>query len=156
MRPESPDLSDVASTRADLTGHWAVMASLGGFPIRMWITFADETAGNGTGDLGGELRLADDAADSEARTVFDTTVDADGLFEVWLPGFALDVPALNIAIAGDLLLTAATIESGWCGRGAGQVRSPIELDLTGSTFNAIPWTPGEMFPEDISANCEGE
>ena len=56
-------------------------------------------------------------------------------------------------VQGDILLAAATIEEGWCGAAAGQVRSPIMLDLVGSTFAAVSWRPGTEVPETPPNAC---
>ena len=40
-----------------------------------------------------------------------------------------------------------------CGVAAGQVTVPLPLDLAGTTFYAIPWSPGQTLPVDLPVAC---
>ena len=157
-RPETPDLSAVASSRRDLTGEYLVHASLAGaVPARLWLSllYRESVAEDGTlqAAIDGALRTVDAAPDSPASANFFAPVDADGRFEVWLPGFSLQIGGL--LVEGDILLAAATVEDGFCGEVAGSTTSPFELDLANSTFSAMPWVPGSEVPMDALNACPG-
>lgn len=158
VRPASPDLSDVASERRDLTGEYFFNASLKGIPVRLWLSLIyRETVGEDGavgGAIDGTLRAATDPLDAPARTTFFSPIDEEGRFEIWLPDFVLSLDDLNLEVSADILLAAATVEGGWCGVALGQARSPFMLDLAGSTFFSIPWaTPGGERPEEQPNAC---
>lgn len=158
MRPETPDLSAVQSQRRDLTGEYFVTASLAGaVPARLWLSliYRESVAEDGTvqAAIDGALRTVTDAPDSPAAANFFAPVDADGRFEVWLPGFSLQIGGL--LVEGDILLAAATLEDGFCGEVAGTTSSPFELSLAGSTFSAVPWVPGGEAPVEPVNACPG-
>lgn len=157
-RPDSPDLSGIASTRRDLSGEYFFNASLKGIPVRLWISLLYreqvDDAGVVRAAIDGALRTANDAPDSPARMTFFAPVDTEGRFEIWLPGFVLSVAELNLDISADILLGAATVDGGWCGAAVGAARSPFQVDLAGSTFFATPWaTPGGERPVDPPNAC---
>jgi len=154
-RPESPDLSGVASMRRDLTGEYFLLASLNGIPVRLWLSilYRETTDEDGMvrAAVDGALRTVDADVNSPANANFFADVDANGRFEIWLPDFILEVGAL--AVEGDILLAAATVDGGFCGEAAGQARSPFMIDLAGSTFFAAPWVPGTEAPEAALNSC---
>ncbi len=154
-RPATPDLSEFESQRLDVTGDWLLAASLGGLPLQLWVGLLyHEAEGPGPDGIDGIIRLTRDEVVSPPRVIFDTTMNADGQFDVWLPGFYLDTGV--IVVEGDILLSAVAVEAGiWCGRGAGVVTAPFPIDLTDATFAAVPWVPGSELPEneDILRAC---
>lgn len=155
MRPESPDLSGIASTRGDITGEYFMLASLNGIPLRLWLSLiyreGVDADGQIVASIDGSLRTVTQELDSPPASTFAAEVDADGRFEIWLPEFELDVGGL--VVQGDILLAAATVDGGFCGEAAGEVRSPFEIDLAGSTFFASPWVPGGEQPMDVPNAC---
>lgn len=157
-RPESPDLSDVPSTRRDLTGDYFFNASLSGIAVRLWLSVfyreSVDAEGATVATIDGALRTATSGPGDPPATTFFAEVDAEGRFEVWLPEFRLDLAGLEIE--ADILLGAATVDGGWCGAAAGQARQPFSLPLDGSTFFAVPWaTPGGEQPADVPNACPG-
>lgn len=154
-RPASPDLSDIESQRLDVTGDWLLSASLGGLPLQLWVGLLYRPAeGMGPDGIDGLIRLTRDEVVSPARVIFDTTMNADGQFDVWLPGFYLDTEI--IVVEGDILLSAVAIDENlWCGRGGGAVTSPFPIDLSTATFAAVRWTPGTEppSPQDSLQAC---
>jgi len=153
LRPDSPDLSDIEGQRLDVTGDWVLSASLGGLPLQLWVGLLSHPGGEmGPDGIDGLIRLTRDEPVSPARVIFDTTMNADGEFDVWLPGFYLDTDV--IVVEGDILLSAVAIDEGfWCGRGNGVVTSPFPLDLSDATFAAIRWVPGTEPPEAPLRAC---
>ena len=148
-RPEPPSV-DVDSARRDLSGDWLVSASLSGLPLSLWVALSYREH-DSQASVDGTLRLVADPVDAPGRAYFSAPVDESGRFEIWLPGLSLEVNGLMVQ--GDILLAAATIEEGWCGAAAGQVSSPIMLDLVGSTFAAVSWIPGTEVPETPPNAC---
>jgi hypothetical protein len=150
MRPPSPDLSSVPSKLADLTGQWILNSKLAGsLPEKLWVSlsFVPATDGSG-GSLDGALRKATDAPGGAALLTFSTVMSPDGRFELWLPNLSIG------AVKADLLLEGATLDmNGFCGKGAGQVHQPLDLDLDGTTFGAARWTPGTPVPDNIPDRC---
>ena len=141
------------SRRSDLSGEWAVLASLGGVPVRMWITLMDPTSGTGAGDLNGELRIADDMPGDPARVVFETNVDADGYFEVWLPRFVLDLPALSVA--GDLLCQQRQ-SRGAVWTGCRTIDSTVRTASGRFDLQCSCLEPADEFPVDIVPSCPSD
>ena len=149
-RPASPDLGDLAAERRDITGHWFLNAKLSGISLSLWLSLVYSDGPEGA-SLDGALRRSGDVPGAAALGTFSTTVDDDALFEVWLPGFALSTDLAEIE--ADILLVGAILPTALCGGLAGQVRAPLMLDLAGSTFLAVPWTPGTAVPEDLGSTC---
>lgn len=147
-RPASPDLGDVAGERRDISGHWLLRASIVGLPLDLWLSLV-YGEGDENATLDGALRRAADPPGSPALTTFDTRVDADGFFEVWLPDFELTT---TITIEGDILLRGAILPSAFCGGVAGALTAP-PLVLDGSTFLAVPWIPGTDLPAEVGRTC---
>ena len=65
-----------------------------------------------------------------------------------------------IRVEGDLLIGGVILPNGasdgspiWCGEAAGQARSPLMLDLAGTSLYAVPWVPGTPAPEDFPNTC---
>ena len=87
---------------------------------------------------------------------FTTTVDQDGHFEVWLPGFSVNA---GIEIEADILLNAVifqdtdTQQINWCGIAGGRVSKPLEIDLIGTTFYGHRWQVGEAVPDPLYDAC---
>ena len=152
-KPEAPDLSDEMSTRSELTGHWILNAQLAGLPLNLWLSFYDHQP-NSAGVIDGSVRLTRDEVDAPPRIQFSTQVDANGRFEIWFGDLDLEITPLTIR--GNLLLSATTQAPHFCGAGAGHIREPFEIDLTGTTFYAEPWVPGSAVPEDLPVACPAE
>lgn len=157
QRPEAPDLGTPASA-ADLTGHWVLQTLLAGaLPLQLWISLVYTPALPGADGgvapalLDGALRQATAGPDGPVLANFSTTVNEDGRFEVWVPGFELTVGP--VSVEADILLVAATLDDGLCGVVGGAVFSPMELDLTGSTFAGVRWIPGDPIPEGLPSAC---
>jgi hypothetical protein len=82
-------------------------------------------------------------------------VDDGGCFlldmgEVSLPGPTN--PITGSDIAATITLVGCFDPQGYCGTVEGMVHMPIMLDLTGSTFAAVPVDP-EMLPTDFPSSC---
>jgi hypothetical protein len=153
-KPPSPDLSSVPSASADLTGDWIITANLAGsVPLKLWasLVYTPGTPDGGTfaGSLDGALRRATDSPGSLALSNFTTQVTSDGRFEVWLPQLVAGTIQASVLLVG-----ATRSPDVFCGAGAGQVHKPIDLDLAGTTFGAIRWTPGTPVPDPTVDHCE--
>jgi hypothetical protein len=149
-KPMPPDLSSVPSMAADVSGDWLLNASLAGsVPLQLWASLKYTQAADGTGALDGALRRATDPIGSVALTTFSTAVTADGRFEIWMP--QLQVGTVDASV---LLVGATHDADSFCGAGAGRVHKPIDLDLKGTTFGAIRWTPGTPLPTAIPNRCQ--
>ncbi len=133
-------------------------------PLKLWasLIYTPDPAGGG-GALSGALRRELDPFDAPPLVTFSTLVDAEGRFDVWLPGFVLDGA---VRVEADLLIRGATLvgEGGaegsaggaaaaWCGGGAGQVRRPAPIALEGTTLYAHRWTPGTSAPDPLLGAC---
>lgn len=157
-RPESPDLGDVQSARRDLTGEYFLLASLRGIAVRLWLSVLYRETVDADGEahaaIDGALRAITAPPGSPPSATFFAPVDGEGRFEVWLPDFSIQVGAT--AVDADILLGAATVDGGFCGAAAGAARSPFMLDIAGSTFFAMPWTPGTEVPMDAPNACPAE
>lgn len=83
-------------------------------------------------------------------------LDEDGRFAVQLLDFF--VPGAANPITGSDLTASLLIEGQafgsalWCGEVSGEVTSPLELDLTGSTFAFEP-VDGTALPDPVLARC---
>lgn len=152
QRPDSPDLSGVASEARDLTGTYIFSARVNGaVPLQLWLSLV-HTQSESAGSLDGALRSVNDMPGAEALETFTTSVDADGRFEIWIP--ELVVVTELATVEANLLLTAATVEGGICGLGAGEVITPPLGALNErTTFFAQPWEPGTDLPEGAPAAC---
>jgi hypothetical protein len=149
-RPMSPDLSSVPSALADLSGDWILDANLAqSVPLKLWasLVFTASPAGDG-GSIDGALRHATDPPGSIALATFSTVVSADGRFEVWLPGLVAGTTQASVLLVG-----ATRSAEVFCGAGAGRVHKPIDLDLAGTTFGAVRWTPGTPLPAMAPDHC---
>ncbi len=156
-RPEAPDLG-VTGVATDLSGHWLLQTMLAGaLPLQLWMSLVWAPARTGPdgglspATIDGALRQATGGSEDVVLANFSTTVQPDGSFEVWVPGFALEVGPVHVG--ADILLVAASLDDGLCGAVAGAVHSPMELDLAGSTFAGVRWTPGDEIPEGLPAAC---
>ncbi|HEY2748698.1 MAG TPA: hypothetical protein VGL86_28960 [Polyangia bacterium] len=148
--PMAPDLSSVSSVLADLSGNWILDANLAQeLPEKLWaeLVFTPSPSGAG-GSLDGALRRATDAPGSVALATFSTVVSADGRFELWLPTLVVGTTQASVLLVG-----ATRSADVFCGAGAGRVHTPIDLDLTGTTFGATRWTPGTALPTDAPDHC---
>lgn len=148
-RPMAPDLSSVPSVPADLSGNWILTAKLAGsIGLALWATLVFTPGPDGGGALDGALRRATDPPGSVALTTFSTAVAPDGRFELWLP----ELVAGNTQ-ASVLLVGATRSADVLCGAGAGRVHKPVDLDLAGTTFGAVRWTPGTPLPTGAPDHC---
>lgn len=155
-RPDPPDLSGVTTQLGDITGHWLVNVQTSAIPLKLWASLIYTPAPEGAGGyLEGSLRREMDTYDAPPLARISANVDADGRFEIWLPGLQV------LAFTADLLISAAILPpiegearpAGWCGAGAGLV-SPINLNLEGSTLYAQPWVPGSpLVEEELLSAC---
>ncbi|MCA9539147.1 MAG: hypothetical protein KC620_09700 [Myxococcales bacterium] len=156
-RPDPPDLSRYPSVRRDLTGDYFFLGALNGaIAVRLWISLFYREGPGPDGEklatIDGTLRAASDPVDAPPRMYFSAPVTEDGRFEVWLPGFKLQVGAIDVD--ADILLGAVTTDGGFCGSATGQARSPFELPITeNTTYFAIPWMPGPDRPVDQPNAC---
>ncbi|MDB4969463.1 MAG: hypothetical protein JWN44_5152 [Myxococcales bacterium] len=149
-RPMSPDLSSVSSAAADLTGNWILDANLAqSLPLRLWASLVYVPSADGGGSLDGALRRAIDPPGSVALTTFSTPVTPDGRFELWLPALAIGTTQASVLLVG-----ATRSADVFCGAGAGRVHKPIDLDLMGTTFGAVRWTPGTALPAGVPDRCQ--
>jgi len=155
-RPESPDLSAVTTQLGDITGHWLVNVKTSILPLKLWASLIYTPAPEATGGyIEGSLRRDTDAFDAPPLATISASVDAEGRFEIWLPGLQV------LTLSADLLITAAILPPaegearpvGWCGAGAGMVGPPFNLDLAGSTLYAHPWVPGSPEPVELFEAC---
>ena len=167
-RPELNQLARVGSAPADISGHWLVNVALPvALPLKLWASL-NYTApredmpieGAEGGVVDGTLRREADPIDAEPIARFTSPVSAEGVFEVWMPNFTLDG---LVSVAGDLLIGGVIIPPKtedeslfWCGEAAGEARSPLMLDLAGTTLFASPWIPGEPAPEGMPNACPSE
>jgi hypothetical protein len=164
-RPELPPLARQDSAPADVSGHWLVNVKLPvPIPLKLWASLVytppnpnAEAEGAEGGIIDGTLRREADPIDAEPIIRFTSMVSADGVFEVWMPNFTLDGV---VSVAGDLLIGGVLIPSSteedtlvWCGEAAGEARSPLMLDLAGTTLYAVPWEPGSPAPEGLLDAC---
>jgi hypothetical protein len=153
-RPTSPDLTDVSSVAADVTGHFLVTARLAnGFALQLWLSLVYAGGPDG-GTLDGAIHKTQDAPGTPAAATFTTTVTPDGRFELWLPTFSMQT---NLGrLEADILLSAVTLGAdGFCGEGAGQVRRPLAMSLEGATFAAQRFVPGTAAPpaNEVASAC---
>jgi hypothetical protein len=153
-RPASPDLSDVPSSAADVSGHWLVTARLAnGFALQLWLSLVYAGGPEG-GTLDGAIHKTQDTPGTPAAATFTTTVTPDGRFELWLPTFAMQT---NLGrLEADILLSAVTASAdAFCGEGAGQVRRPLAMSLEGATFAAQRFVPGTTAPpaNEVASAC---
>ena len=153
VRPESPDLSEMPSIAADLTGHWLVTARLAnGLALQLWLSLVYAGGAEG-GTLDGAIHRTQDLPGTPAAATFTTSVTPDGRFELWLPEFSMRTSLGQLH--ADILLAAATVDAEvFCGEGAGIVNRPLSTPLAGSTFGArrfVPGTPPTPAAESLDA-----
>ena len=149
-QPMAPDLSSVPSALADLSGNWILTANLAQeVPLKLWAELVFTPSPNGAGgSLDGALRRATDPPGSVALTTFSTVVSPDGRFELWMPSLVVGTTQASVLLVG-----ATRSADVFCGAGAGRVHQPIDLDLMGTTFGAVRWTPGTDLPTDAPDRC---
>jgi hypothetical protein len=149
--PPAPDLSAVASQPADLTGHWLVNVQTGfGVPLRLWLalTYSATDAG---GWLDGALRTTNTMPGTAPLATFGVPVDPQGRFTIWLPDARLTG---TVTVEGDILFAGATLDADhFCGAAAGEITSPLQKPLEGTTFSAERWTPGTEVPTGTPNRC---
>jgi hypothetical protein len=146
----SPDLSSVSSVAADLSGDWILSADLAqSLSLGLWASLVYTPSPDGGGALDGALRRATDPPGSIALATFSTLVSPDGRFELWLPALAIGTTQASVLLVG-----ATRSADVFCGAGAGRVHKPIDLDLAGTTFGAVRWTPGTPLPTDAPDRCQ--
>ena len=164
QKPDLPSLEREGSAPADITGHWYLNVSLaGGLSLPLWASLVytpppaeGVTEGAEGGVIDGALRRADDPLDAAPLARFTAPINADGVFEVWLPNFTLEG---DLSVEGDLLIGGVIIpnedpaQTYWCGEAAGEARRPIPLPLNGTTLYATPWVPGTPAPTDPLSAC---
>ena len=162
LRPEAPAIEG-ESVPGELSGHWYLNAKLrGALPLQLWVSLVQSSAAGEAGSIDGAIRRGVDPVAAPALATFSAPLDREGRFEIWLPNFSLETETAEIL--GDILLAAITLPSesegdptpAFCGGAAGEVSKPIPLDLEGTTFYALRWTPGEPAPEEIPAACPNE
>ena len=152
-RPEPPDLSEVPSQRANLTGHWLLQTTPIGnlIPLQLWLSLL-QSDGEQNSAIDGAVRLGDAELGTPALATFSTLADGDGRFEIWLDSLSIDSGAIQVE--ADVLLAAATLdEDSFCGAGAGDVRRPIPISLDETRFYATRWAPGEPPPQTLADRC---
>ncbi len=164
-RPELPVLAREGSAPADLSGHWLVNVKLPApVPLKLWASLiytapneAMPVEGAEGGLIDGTLRRETDPIDAEPLIRFSSKVSSEGTFEVWMPNFVLDGA---IRVEGDLLIGGVILPAGsadgsliWCGEAAGEARSPLMLDLAGTSLYALPWIPGSPAPSEFPNAC---
>ncbi|MEE2755089.1 MAG: hypothetical protein VYA30_00455 [Myxococcota bacterium] len=156
IQPNRPAFDVASGQRHNITGDWFLQANLSGLPLNLWISLNYRSGDEITSpaSLDGSLRLATDPIEQPARLTFSAQVNEDGEFDLWLPNLELDIGAL--VVRGDILLSAASFDDGWCGLAAGNVTDPFEIDLTGSTFGALRWMPGTEAPDEPLSACPSD
>ncbi len=149
--PPTPDLSGVAAQAADLTGHWLVNVQTGfGVPLKLWLALTYSAGAEG-GWLDGALRTTSTMPGAPPLATFGVPVDTDGRFIIWLPDARLTG---TVTVEGDILFAGATLDADhFCGAAAGEITSPFERSLEGTTFGAERWTPGTEVPTGTPNRC---
>ncbi len=81
----------------------------------------------------------------------DNTFTLD-LGQVYVPGAANPITGsdINTTLALDGVASASDL---WCGEVTGSVTTPLQLDLTGSTFAFTPVTATGELPDPVVARC---
>ena len=132
-------------TRAD---GWLLRALLsGGITLGLRVTFADHPDGSTNEGERYEVRIWLDDQDpaSEALVTTDTIVGADGTFRMSAKPLKLPPELLGseTSVLAEVILDAAQLEERLlCGVAFGNVVSPLDLNLEGSTFAAQPFEDG--------------
>ena len=155
VAPANPD--------TDLTGEWLIRSRLGaGLALGLRIQFEQASE---TNNRRYEIKfwLHDQPTDAPPLVVTETVVDETGSFTMVADPLDLgkDVVQSESAVLARVVLTASILDTdSWCGSVTGQVTSPLNLDLDGSTFYARRMGPDvtyESLPSSCpSTDCDGE
>ncbi len=155
VAPANPD--------TDLTGEWLIRSRLGaGLALGLRIQFAQLSQ---TNSRRYEIKfwLHDQPTDAPPLVVTETVVDETGSFTMVADPLDLgkDVVQSESAVLARVVLTASILDTNsWCGSVTGQVTSPLNLDLEGSTFYGRRMGPDvsyDAMPSSCpSTSCDDE
>lgn len=135
-----PDMGVINSSYQDLEGRWLLQASLkGGIALGLRIEFVRKGALANPDELEARIWLERQTYEEAPLLVTSTSVAEDGTFLLVADPLNLgteiirsESPVLASVIMNSRTLTA----DNWCGDAEGSVKSPLNLNLTGSTFSA--------------------
>ncbi len=147
VAPANPD--------TDLTGEWLIRSRLGaGLALGLRIQFAQVSEANRR-RYETKFWLHDQPTDAPPLVVTETVVDENGSFTMVADPLDLgkDVVQSESAVLARVVLTASILDAdSWCGSVTGQVTSPLNLDLDGSTFYARRMGPDVTY-ESLPSSC---
>jgi hypothetical protein len=147
VEPADPD--------TDLSGEWLIRSRLGaGLALGLRIQFEQLSE---TNNRRYEVKfwLHDQPTDAQPLVVTETLVDETGGFTMIADPLDLgkDVVQSESAVLARVILTSGIIDAdSWCGSVTGQVTSPLNLDLEGSTFYARRMGPDVTY-ETLPSSC---
>ena len=144
-----------ADPDTDLSGVWLIRSRLGaGLALGLRISFERKSA-QSTREYEVRFWLHDQPEDAPPLVITETIVDDEGNFQMIADPLDLgkDVVQSESAVLARVILDAGILNAdAWCGGVSGQVTSPLNLDLDGSTFYAQRRTPNLSF-EDLPSGC---
>ena len=153
--PCEQNLTTEVDPDTDLSGVWLIRSRLGaGLALGLRISF-ERRSNESPREYEVKFWLHDQAEDAPPLVVTETIVDDAGQFQMIADPLDLgkDVVQSESAVLARVILDAGILSSdAWCGGVSGQVTSPLNLDLDGSTFYAQRKTEGLSY-EDLPSGC---
>lgn len=150
-----------AGELADISGLWVIRALLnGGITLGLRVELipeADEMAVPPRRFVA-NFWLESQPLDTPPILTTNTVIDETGAFELEASPLNLgpDVLSSETTVVASVLLQAVVVDGqAFCGVAQGMATSPLELDLSGSTFSALRHT-NELALEQVPFQCPGD
>ena len=154
-QPSCEETAEPADPDINLSGTWLIRSRLGaGLALGLRLNF-ERAGAPETRRYQVQFWLHDQPDDAPALVTTETVVDEDGKFTMIADPLDLgkDVVMSESAVLARVILNAGIIDdNAWCGGVAGQVTSPLNLDLDGSTFYGKRLTPDVEY-ESLPSGC---
>ena len=154
-KPKCESTATPADPDTDLVGTWLLRSRLGaGLALGLRIKIERPDASKPRA-YRATVWLHDQPEDAEPLKVVETEVDETGAFVMEAKPLNLgrDVVQSESAVFADVILNAGIIdENSWCGTVEGQVTSPLNLELEGSTFYVQRMGPDVTY-EMLPSSC---
>ena len=146
---------------ADISGTWVIRSLLnGGITLGLRVELvpaADETA-MPPRRFDAKFWLEEQPLDMEPLLVTPAEIDDEGAFELIASPLNLgpDVLSSETTVTASVrLLAVVQDDQAFCGVAEGMATSPLELDLSGSTFGALRYSD-DLVLEDVPFRCPGD
>ena len=144
----------------DISGLWVIRALLNGISLGLRVELIpdDDVTSNPPRRFVANFWLENQPLDIDPILTTRTEVDEAGAFELEASPLNLgpDVLSSETTVVASVLLQAVVVNgTSFCGVAQGMATSPLNLDLSGSTFSAVRHTESLVL-EDVPFQCPGD